>query len=78
MDPSQFNDSWTNVNHVSGNVADTKMQNHKKMSDVVTQNTANSNSQVHNSMENTMTQNSNRKDQSKKPDLLKKMSQWFV
>ncbi|KAF0749223.1 CCR4-NOT transcription complex subunit 2-like isoform X1 [Aphis craccivora] len=76
MDPSQFNDSWTNVNHVSGNVADTKMQNHKKMSDVVTQNTANSNSQVHNSMENTMTQNSNRKDQSKKPDLLKKMSQW--
>jgi len=77
MDPSQFNDSWKNVNHVSGNIADTKMQNHKKMSNVVIQNTANNNSQAHHSMENTMIQNS-KKDQSKMPDLLKQMPQWFV
>ncbi|XP_050063813.1 CCR4-NOT transcription complex subunit 2-like isoform X2 [Aphis gossypii] len=73
MDPSQFNDSWKIVKHVSGNVADTKMQNRKKMSNVVTQNTANNNSQAHNSMENTMIQHSNWKDHSQMPDLLK---QW--
>ncbi|KAE9521845.1 hypothetical protein AGLY_017757 [Aphis glycines] len=73
MDPSQFNDSWKIVKRVSGNVADTKMQNRKKMSNVVTQNTANNNSQAHSSMENTVIQHSNKKDQSKMPDLLK---QW--
>lgn len=77
MDPSQFNDSWKNVNHTSGNIADPKIQNHKKMSNVVTQNKA-IKSQAHNSKENTTTQNSNRKDQSKMPDLLKQMPDWFV